>query len=223
MRAARAKPECAGFTFLELAMLVLVMAGLIAVLLPPLLPGRHYHRPHCLNNLKQIGLSFKTWSIDNQDRFPMQVSTNEGGTKELVKGLFAYAHFAVMSNELSTPKILLCPQDRQRTAATNFGVGFGNQNLSYFVGLEATDTNPASFLAGDRNVSNGTPLVRGLLTLYTNRQTGWTRELHSQRINHRREAAGTLGLADGSVCTLTSTGLHARTLATEHRTRLAIP
>jgi hypothetical protein len=36
----------------------------------------------------------------------MQVSVTNGGTMELVNGGTVFEHFLVMSNELSTPKLL---------------------------------------------------------------------------------------------------------------------
>jgi len=33
----------------------------------------------CVNNLKQIGLSFRIWEGDNGDKFPMQVPSQKGG------------------------------------------------------------------------------------------------------------------------------------------------
>jgi hypothetical protein len=199
------------------------MAALIAALLPPFLPHRHSHRLNCVNNLKQVGLSFRCWSLDNQDRFPMQVSTNEGGTRELVRGLFAFAHFAVMSNELSTPKILLCPQEKNRAWATNFASDLSNLKISYFIGVDATETSPFCFLTGDRTITNGTPHVRGMLTLYTNRPVGWNGELHSLTATGRRVPAGTLGFSDGSVQSLSNAGLNECMRKSGIRNRLSMP
>ncbi len=65
--------------------------------------------------------------------------------------------FDVMSNELSTPKVVICPAD-DRTAKTNFGADFtnvvtgGNYSVSYFAGRDADETMPKMFLTGDRNI-----------------------------------------------------------------------
>src|SRR5208283_3370759 len=73
-----------------------------------------------------------------------------------------------MSNELSTPKILVCPSD-DTIAHTNFLVvpkqmindtvpssggqySMCNLNVSYYLGKDATEDNPQMFLTGDRNI-----------------------------------------------------------------------
>ena len=177
---------------------IVVCVGMI--LLPKL--ARSRARPKvitCVNNLKQVGLSFRVWANDNGDRFPMQVSTNQGGTLEFVQGPNAFRHFQAMSNELSTPKVLRCFSDPERTYATNFATDFNNNRLSYFVGLDATETNVQAFVSGDRNLTNGFPVHNGTLRLITNQTVGWTQQIHSN--------AGNICFADGSVQQFTSAGL----------------
>ncbi len=72
-----------------------------------------------------------------------------------------------MSNEVSTPKLLVCPSDFQgRQIASAFAINAStpwiadtvanNTNVSYFIGVNAVDTYPQSLLSGDRNVGAGT-------------------------------------------------------------------
>ena len=63
----------------------------------------------CVNSLKQSGLAFTVWSSDNNDKFPMAVARTNGGSMEFITGPNAFRHFQVMSNELSTPKVMTCP------------------------------------------------------------------------------------------------------------------
>ena len=179
-----------GFTLVMLLVVVAVIAILAAMLLPAL-AGAHdrARRIQCVNNLKQCGLAFRIWEGDNGDKYPMDVPLAKGGTKECDTGADTFRHFQVMSNELSTPKILICPADT-RTAANNF-TRLKNQNISYFVGLEANDMNPQMFLDGDRNITGGSEPQNGILKLVPGGPASWTAAIHNNQ--------GNVGLADGSV------------------------
>jgi hypothetical protein len=220
-----------GITWIEVLMMVAVLTLLAAFLLPTLVRrSRPQSRGmYCINNLKQVGLAFRIWQADNNDLFPMQVSTNYGGTLEWIGGPNAFRHFEVMSNELNTPKILFCPKetDPSRTMATLFGtalsMGAGwqipftnNLNLSYFVGVDASETYFNAFLCGDRNLTNGTLIKGGLIELTTNQLAGWTDTMHVHQ--------GNVGLADGSVQSLTTSALREALKRTGLATnRLAMP
>ncbi len=197
----------------------MVMAALMllaALLLPRLARVRHYPRINCLNQLQQIGIACSVWSSDYNDQYPMQVSTNQGGTKEYVGSPETYRHFQIMSNELGSPRVLYCPLDAERKFATNFMSDLNNSKVSYFVGVDATQTNYTMFVSGDRNVTNGTLATGGLLTLTTNRPAGWTGKMH---VN-----CGNILLGDFSVAQLTTPGLRSALAATGLATnRLAMP
>ena len=211
-------------TLFEVGLVVAVVMILAALLLPTLsISRRRVSRISCINNLKQIGLAYRIWEGDNGDIYPMGISVTNGGTRELVQTGNVVVTFQVMSNELSTPKILICtgdgynPGDTNATFATNFGT-LSNSNISYFVGVDVTnDVNPQLILSGDCNFEiGGKPVKSGLLSIWTNDPVTWSPVRHG--------TSGNLGFADGSVQSVSTTSLRSYFERTGFATnRLAIP
>jgi len=201
MRTRRA-PQQRGEGMLDVLAIIAAVAIVACVALLPYMARSRpkTKRINCVNNVKQSGLAFRLWAGDNNDKFPMQVSTNAGGTMELVGSGFAYPHFQAMSNELSTPKILVCPNDSQRVSAANFNAALSDANVSYFVVPEADETMPEMLLVGDRNLeTNRVALKPGMFPFSSSRRLGWTTAIHGRQ--------GNLGLADGSAVQTTVTRL----------------
>jgi len=99
----------AGFVlgYVSLAMLP-ILAGM---LLPALAKAKDKaQRIQCVNNMKIVGLGARIWANDHDDKFPPDIGA--------------------MSNELNSPKVLICPGDTSKTAAMNWSA-FGPGNLSY--------------------------------------------------------------------------------------------
>src|SRR5689334_5872870 len=93
-----------GFTLIELLVVIAIIAILAALLLPALARAKaRAQRIACVNDQKQIGLSFTMWGHDHDDKYPSVVDVVDGGAKGLTG---VWEHFATMSNELVTPKIL---------------------------------------------------------------------------------------------------------------------
>jgi prepilin-type processing-associated H-X9-DG protein len=102
---------------------------------------------------------------------------------------FSFRHFQPLSNELVTPKLLLCPADTRLPAASL--ASLENDNLSYFVGLKSDYSHPNSILAGDRNITNDLTGTSTLMRFQSNGAFRWTSELHQFK--------GNLLFADGHV------------------------
>ena len=71
-----------GMTLIEVLVVVVILAVSLSLLLPALVVTKN-QRITCINNLKQIGTAFRIWQNDNANAFPMEVSTNFGGSKEV--------------------------------------------------------------------------------------------------------------------------------------------
>jgi prepilin-type processing-associated H-X9-DG protein len=206
MKTSPSAKRCSALTLIEVLMVIVAVMIITAVVLPSLSLAPRGHgnslRIRCVNNQKQIGLAYRVWEGDNGDKFPMVISETNGGTMEFITGANAWRHFQVMSNELSTPKILVCPTEsyQERLFATNFTF-LNNSNISFFVGVDVTndETNPTMILSGDHNITNGMSVKNGLLELTTNQLAGWTAEMHNK--------VGNILLADGSVQQASGTGL----------------
>jgi prepilin-type N-terminal cleavage/methylation domain-containing protein len=191
-----------GFTLLELIIVIAVATILVLFLdaIPSRAPGRS-KRINCVNNLKQVGLAYRTWALDHNEKYPGQVSVTNGGAMERIITGDAYFAFIVMSNELANPKVLVCPTDEDplRKAASVFSpvsvnapVLQGNTNTSYFVAPDAGPTNENAFLSGDRNIAaDNVPVSSGLRTFTTDDSLSWMNSMHIKQ--------GNVGLGDGSV------------------------
>ena len=122
------------------AVTVIVVFTLLAILAAMLLPalssakGRA-QRINAVNNLKQIGLAAKTWSLDNSDAFPPS--------------------FEAMSNELSTDKITFDPSTGQRFVYV--GAGKSESNPEAILAYSPSDANGRAVVFADGSVSVLTP------------------------------------------------------------------
>jgi len=213
------------FTRLELAVVLATLGLLAAIALPVLAGGKtHSEQAMCFSNLRQIGHAFHLWASDHGDRNTWLTPLSEGGTfgtQNILKNR-AFFQMGSISNELVTPRNLVCPADRDVTDARMMATDFSNNNpnggffrpgfqdraLSYTISLHSFYEVPRSILSSDRNIRGdgmdsacftGVGSAQAIYVPHPDVDVVWTNSIHI--------GTGNVLFNDGSVEHLSSFGL----------------
>lgn len=160
--------------------------------------------------------------------------TNTSSTVTIASQTGQWLHFAVMSNELADVKLIRCPSDSDVNTGNKTFIDFYNtpagnasvRGFSYFVGIDARDTYPQTFLFGDRNlcvtnqkieVQRAVLLIMGNGTNSSNlKPLNWTENIHQNN--------GNVTLGDGSVQQFSSSRVREQVRQTDNQyNRVILP
>ncbi len=98
--------------YLSIALGLVMIPLMAALMLPALAQAKNRAQTiACVSNMKMIGLAARIWSNDHNEIYPPD--------------------FLTMSNELNSPKILVCPGDKTKTKVEVWSQFSASQNVTY--------------------------------------------------------------------------------------------
>lgn len=139
----------------------LIIGILVALLLPAIMKAKARGlQTFCSNNLRGVGLGMISYAETHDGNFPQQIPFTQGGSAPiptnaiLPGGLIArdVRPFLLASNSLGSPKILICPTDRDKRPLISFSQVRGT-NVSYFTSVRPRRSNLNTLLSGDNHIS----------------------------------------------------------------------
>ena len=112
------------FTLIELLVVMAIVCILVGLLMPSVQAAREAaNRTACANNLTTLGVAVRIYAGEHGGQFPPD--------------------WQAATNEISSPQLLVCPDDSQHSAAPSWAE-LGPRNISYLyqgAGASNADTN----------------------------------------------------------------------------------
>ena len=220
----------AGLTIIEVLVVVAIVVVLAGIMMPPFTHDKtRARRISCVNNLKQVAVGLRLFANDADGKYPFECFTTGSTNAEVTSFPGGWNHnptnlwklLQLAQNDISSPRVLVCPADSDRQPAVDFLSGSGsssnsflspskrNNALSYFLALDAKEAQPAMLLVGDRNLardSDKTDSEPGRNYLNGEQRLGSTDAdvKHLRWNNDIHERGGNIAFMDGSARQLTS-------------------
>src|SRR5947209_2363015 len=114
----------AGFTLVELLVVIGIIALLISILLPSLARAREQgNATKCLSNIRQIAMAFQMYANENKQRLPPRNASRGAGHQEWDWVFWQIGQDFSQSNVLrcikAPPEMMRCPSDDVESHALN--------------------------------------------------------------------------------------------------------